>query len=132
MILKLNPDCIRDILLDIEATSTINTGWKYDSRTPSSRLSHYDRFEIAYQARYCAEANLISGFSIGGNSESVFASDLTPNGHEFLANIRNDTFFNKVKDIAKELCVESLPGLQQIALNAALVVIKSHFSTFLL
>ena len=129
MILKLNPDCIRDILLDIEAASTINTGWKYDSRTPSSRLSHYDRFEIAYQARYCMESGMISGFSIGGNSESVFATDLTPKGHEFLANIRNDTFFNKVKDIAKELCVESLPGLQQIALNAAMVVIKSHFTS---
>lgn len=129
--MKLNPDCIRDILLDIESTTTINTGWKYDSHHPSPRMSKYDKFEIAYQTRYCAEANLISGFSIGGDSESVFAFDLTPNGHEFLANIRNDTFFNKVKDIAKELCVESLPGLQQIALNAALVVIKSHFSTFL-
>ena len=72
---------------------------------------------------------MISGFSIGGNSESIFATDLTPKGHEFLANIRNDTFFNKVKDIAKELCVESLPGLQQIALNAAMVVIKSHFTS---
>lgn len=129
--MKLNPDCIRDILLDIEESTNINTGWKYNSRQPSKRLSKYDRFEITYQTRYCADANLICGFSVGGNSESVFATDLTPSGHEFLANIRSDTFFNKVKDIAKELCIESLPGFQQIALNAALVIIKSHFATSL-
>lgn len=125
--MKLNPDCIRDILLDIEATSTINTGWKYDSHTPSSRLSHYDRFEIAYQARYCMESGMISGLSIGGNSESVFATDLTPKGHEFLANIRNDTFFNKVKSIAAELGVNSLNDLTKIALNCSAILIKSHF-----
>lgn len=125
--MKLNPDCIRDILLEIEAATTINTGWKYDSRTPSSRLSHYDRFEIAYQARYCMESGMISGFSVGGNSESVFAADLTPKGHEFLANIRNDTFFNKVKSIAAELGVNSLNDLTKIALNCSTILIKTYF-----
>lgn len=126
--MKLNPDCIRDILLDIEDTSTINTSWKYDSHNPSIRLSCYDQFEIAYQARYCSESGMISGFSVGGNSESVFASDLTPTGHEFLANIRNDNFFNKIKNIANDLCIESLTGLHQIAMDAALMVIKSYFN----
>lgn len=126
--MKLNPDCIRDILLDIEETATINTSWKYDSRNPSIRLSSYDQFEIAYQARYCSESGMISGFSVGGNSESVFASDLTPTGHEFLANIRNDNFFNKIKNIANDLCIESLTGLHQIAMDAVLMVIKSYFN----
>ena len=35
--MKLNPDCIRDILIDIEDTTTINTAWKYDSHNPSKR-----------------------------------------------------------------------------------------------
>lgn len=126
--MKLNPDCIRDILLDIEENTTINTAWKYDSCNPSGRMSRYDKFEIAYQARYCADARLISGFSVGGNSDSVFAIDLTPDGHAFLANIRNDTFFNKVKDIAKELGLNSLNDLTQIAFNCAALLIKAHFN----
>lgn len=126
--MKLNPDCIRDILLDIEEVTTINTSWKYDSHNPSIRLSKYDQFEIAYQARYCSESGMISGFSVGGNSESVFAFDLTPTGHEFLANIRNDNFFGKVKEVCKTLGITSLNGMINVASNCALTVIKSHFN----
>ena len=32
--MKLNLDCIRDILLDIEDTTSINKSWKYDSKLP--------------------------------------------------------------------------------------------------
>ena len=53
--MKLNPDCMRDILIDIEDTTTINTAWKYDSHNPSKRLLNYNQFEIAYHARYCYE-----------------------------------------------------------------------------
>ena len=98
--MKLNPDCIRDVLMDIEENTTINTSWKYDSLNSPKRLLDYDRFEIAYHARYCYEANLIKGFSIGGNSETIYAMDLTPKGHEFLSNIRENKIWNGVKVIA--------------------------------
>lgn len=115
--MKLNPNCIRDILLDIEESTTINTGWKYSSRNPSKRLRCYDQFEIAYQARYCMEAGLISGFGIGGNSESVFAIDLTPAGHEFLSNIRPQSLWEKV---LSKGAGASIPVIIEIAKEVAL------------
>ena len=125
--MKLNLDCIRDILLDIEDATTINTGWKYDSHSPSPRLSHYDCFEIAYQTRYCMEANLISGFSVGGNSESVFATDLTPKGHEFIANIRENNIWNGVKSLSGKIGAASLDAITQIASNVITELIKAQF-----
>ena len=125
--MKLNPDCIRDILMDIEEISTINTSWKYDSLSPSQRLLNYDRFEVAYHARYCYEANLISGFSIGGNSESIYASDLTPKGHDFLSNIRENKIWNGVKAIAGKVGSSSLDGLIQISSNVVTELIKAQF-----
>ena len=125
--MKLNPDCIRDLLIDIEDTTTINTAWKYDSHNPSKRLLNYSQFEIAYHARYCYEANLIKDFSIGGNSESVFASDLTPKGHDFLSNIRENKIWNGVKIIAGKVGSSSLDALIQISTNVITELIKAQF-----
>ena len=125
--MKLNPDCIRDVLMDIEENTTINTSWKYDSLNSPKRLLDYDRFEIAYHARYCYEANLIKGFSIGGNSENIYAMDLTPKGHEFLSNIRENKIWNGVKVIAGKIGSSSLDALIQISSNVVTELIKAQF-----
>lgn len=125
--MKLNPDCIRDVLMDIEENTTINTSWKYDSLNSPKRLLDYDRFEIAYHARYCYEANLIKGFSIGGNSETIYAVDLTPKGHEFLSNIRENKIWNGVKVIAGKIGSSSLDALIQISSNVVTELIKAQF-----
>lgn len=41
--------------------------------------------------------------------------DLTPAGHEFLANIRQDTNWNKIKKRALKIGSLALPILQKIA-----------------
>ena len=61
-------------------------------------------------------------------SVQAIMMNIITKGHEFLANIRNDSFYNKVKDIGTELGVQSLKDLTQIALSAASLVIKSHFN----
>ena len=125
--MKLNPDCIRNVLMDIEENTTINTSWKYDSLNSPKRLLDYDRFEIAYHARYCYEANLKKGFSIGGNSETIYAMDLTPKGHEFLSNIRENKIWNGVKVIAGKIGSSSLDTLIQISSNVVTELIKAQF-----
>ena len=44
--MKLNPDCIRDILLDIESVSSISNAWVYDSDSPPDKLCNYSKEEI--------------------------------------------------------------------------------------
>ena len=126
--MKLNPDCIRDLLMSIEKVCSYERRWAYSKDSPLPELfPKYSHEEILYHLRYCANADLLNGTLFVGNGSFVKVGDLTPSGHEFLANIRNDTFFNKVKAIAAELGVNSLNDLTQIAINSAALIIKSHF-----
>lgn len=126
--MKLNPDCIRDILLDIESATAIDKPWIYDSESPSERLAIYDKKEIAYQARYCMNAGLISTFRIYGDSDTLSASDLTPDGHEFISNIRSEHNWKKTKSILKNIGSESLDTIKQVAIGVITSLIQSQFS----
>lgn len=125
--MKLNPDCVRDILLTIEQIPDVHHHWEFDRKTVPELFPNYTFDEIIYHIRQCELCGFLLYPSHSMGYEYYSVNDLTPAGHEFLANIRNDTFFNKVKDIAKELGVNSLNDITQIALNCALVLIKSHF-----
>lgn len=125
--MKLNPDCIRDILLAVEATSTASKAWVYDSASPPNGLSNYSKDEIVYHARQCSKSNLIDGFHLYGACDTISISDLTPDGHEFLANIREDTTWSKVKAVSEKIGSRSLDALTQIASNVITDLIKSHF-----
>lgn len=111
--LKLNPDCVRDILLTIEELSApFQTVAVPD---PSqARLSPYAKEEVQYHVLQCEAANLICGvkpFSKG----RFLVRDLTPKGHEFLANIREQSVWNKTKEAAASIGSFSLSALAQIA-----------------
>lgn len=77
--MKLNPDCIRDILLAVEAIC--DTGHYFDSRIDLDKIhGSYSVEEIAYHARQCDMAGMFYKFKRGidGGWEVV---DLTPKGH---------------------------------------------------
>lgn len=120
---RLNMNCIRDILLCIENLVTptklalfINIDltndidkFLFDDVTnihqplPHQKelLKKYTNEEIIYHLKYCVDANLIE-LSNNTTSSEIFVKDLTPNGHSFIENIRQDTIYNKVLSIAKE------------------------------
>lgn len=113
--MRLNPDCIRDILLATEE----NTGYREelqicrDEPLPK-QLQKYDFKTVAYHVNQCIMAGLIiEGTRFMGVEISI--ADLTPAGHEFLQNIRADTNWSKVKQKAKAVGSESLSVLSQIA-----------------
>lgn len=126
--MKLNPDCIRDILLVVEEIPDINHCWRFDEETIPELFPNYSFDEVMYHIRQCQLNNFFFQATINITGTSCVVSDLSPEGHEFLANIRNDSFYNKVKSIGAELGVQSLKDLTQIALSAASLIIKSHFN----
>ena len=113
--MRLNPDCIRDILLATEG----NTGYREELQLSRNeplpeQLQKYDFKTVAYHVNQCIMADLlVEGHRFVGVEISI--GDLTPAGHEFLANIRADTNWNKVKQKAKAIGSESLSVLAQIA-----------------
>lgn len=120
--MKLNPECIRDILLSVEDTVTANKAWTYYSDSPRGELSKYTSDEIVYHVRQCSLSDLIIGLKAYDGGDSLLVSDLSPMGHEFLANIRVATVWKKVlikgagaslsilAEIAKELAVKHFLG----------------------
>lgn len=113
--MKLNPDCVRDILLEIEATTDLS---HYQKFSPGSiteeRFSKYSEDELFYHMKQCELSGFLNGVSwdMSGGCSILY---LSPRGHQFLENIREDNNWNKTKKIAKNVGSSSLNVLTDIA-----------------
>ena len=123
--MKLNPDCVRDILLAVEEGCDIGRGVSIPGPN-YSRLQPYNESEVLYHVRQCD----LSGFLYQAKTDllgTYTIRDLTPAGHEFLANIRTDTIWSGVKDVAGKVGATSLNAIVQIASNVVAQMIKHQF-----
>ena len=109
--MRLNQDIIRSLLLEAEGEEPVD-------------LSPYSSEQITYHKVQLIEAQYVKGFIHSGLGNVIGAeiNDLTWEGHQFLANARNHTVWNQVKEqVAKHggsvglKVVEVLAG--QIALD---------------
>lgn len=114
--MKLNPDCIRDILFVIEELST--PSHYIDSKDIEKKLPAYTVDEVRYHIRQLQLSKLIllppNPYTLKGRCS---IKDLTPEGHKFIANIRQDTNWNKVKQISEKVGSNSIHVISTIASN---------------
>lgn len=115
--MRLNPNCIRDILFEIERFSEFYSIYEYDpdNLPVNSYLTKYSKNTVLYHIRQCD----LSGYLFNTNwsfFEYVGIEDLTPLGHEFLSNIRDESTWKKV--LAKGANA-SLPIIFEIAKQIA-------------
>lgn len=106
--MKLNADCIKDILISVEANTGYNIFLSYpDEHANCPNLDKYTAEEIMHHINQCEKSRLvdIQSRDLSGN---INISDLSPKGHEFLANIRKDTIWNKTKSISNKIGATSL------------------------
>lgn len=130
--MKLNPDCVRDILL------TIEDEMQYDDRTFSigenfyykfNRLKQYDWSEIRYHIIKCDEAGFITiSKSITTN---IWIKDILFRGHEFIANIKDDTNWSKAKKAVNKLGTMSLSVIESVAKGFGEGVTEASLNHFL-
>ena len=119
--MKLNPECLRGILLTVEENCTFSTSWSYQENSfDLEHLAEYDHKEIIYHIKQASQSGLIQGVQYFDNGRGVIINDLTPSGHEFLANIRTDTLWNK---LMAKFTGASLP----ILIEGAKEVAMKHF-----
>lgn len=142
--MKLNLDCVRSILLCVEDNTGLRTrcifvdsyrdsklatmGMKTQKQMDYQKelLEEYDIDELMYHVKYCIEADLIA--EVQGSSLYLRQiADLTPKGHNFLANIRDNSVWGGVKSVAAKIGSKSLDAVTQIASNVVAELIKSHF-----
>jgi len=118
--MKLNMDCIRDILITVEEHSDFYNQTEYKAEEPFETLSAYSHEEIIYHIRQCDNYGLIYEVHYYDGGAHADILDLTPSGHDFLANIRNSSVWKKVLSKAASA---SLPVLMEVAKETAM----SHF-----
>lgn len=115
--MKLNPDIIRGILLTVEENCDFDHVWEYQRDSfESVHLAERTHDEIIYHIRQCNQSGLITGVHYYDGGKDVIITDLTPEGHEFLNNIRNESIW---KDTMKKGAGASLPIIIELAKQIA-------------
>lgn len=124
--MKLNLDCMRDILLVIE-----QCGYQ---ETPSFQqivdsLPSYSRDDISYSCEKLYEAEFIDAVCknyMRGQCPIIKIKSITYSGHQFLDDIRNDNNWGKVKEIASSVGSTSINAISQIATSVISAAIHSN------
>lgn len=108
--MRLNHDCIRDILLYVEENITYDIESVDVENLISKFSSKYDKDTINYHIRQIGNASLVEKVFYSEDSPK-FISDLTWEGHEYIDNIRDPKVWTKLKASTKNLASVSLPLL---------------------
>ena len=125
--MKLNPDCTRAILLAVE--SVCNMNHYFDSNEDAGQISgEFTEEEIAYHARQCDLAGLFYQYAGRNNSLYFRVGDLSPAGHEFLANIRDDSIWKSVLEVSKKVGAKSVSAIAQVSKLFMAELIKHQIS----
>lgn len=127
--MKLNPDCIRDILLKVEEIQDVHHHWDFTAENIPILFPKYTFEEVIYHLRQCDKNGLLMETSCPQNYSYYIVGDLSPKGHEFLANVRENKIWEGVKSVAGKVGSTSLNALVQIATGVVTELIKSYFIT---
>lgn len=112
--MRLNHDCIRDILLYVEENITYDIESVDVENLISKFSSKYDKNTINYHIKQIGNASLVEEVFYSEDSPELI-SDLTWEGHEYVNNIRDSKVWAKLKDLTKNLASVSLSVLIQKA-----------------
>ena len=145
--MRLNYDCVRDVMLwaeeltapnryavyvDVDAMNTSSIFLRESDKPQPNEfqkklLEKYSNETLVYHIRYCLKAKFLEGNPY--DNRGITITDLTPEGHQFLADIRSNTIFNKTKEIGIKLGVESLHGIARIAEGVVTETIKTYLAS---
>ena len=142
--MKLNLDCVRQILLCVEENTGLRKSCFFiDSGLEESELmignsaisppdyqlkllKEFDNDSLIYHINYCVESGLLSANEPLGLYQ-IFIADLSPKGHDFIENIRDNKVWSGVKNIATKIGSKSLNSVIQIATNVITQLIRAQF-----
>lgn len=105
--MRLKPEVIKDVLLKIEEVVILDEELNFEGigiEDFCELLPKYSKAEIAYTCLKLDEGNLITfdHTASSGTLAEGYISGITYYGHEFLEQIRNETVWNKIKDLCKK------------------------------
>lgn len=125
--MKLNPDCVRDVLLYVENNTDLRHFVSISPLQIPDELSKYSADEVMYHIKQAELSSLLdvpSWYLDGG----CLIKYLLPEGHQFLSNIREDNNWNQTKNISKSVGSNSLDALKQIATGVITSLIQAKLN----
>lgn len=120
--MKLNPDCIREILFAVEAqTGFLKPTYAYDV----VELVDFPEEEVLYHINQCELYGFFTKVTHYVNQDyNSKIMDLSPKGHEFIQNIRSQSVWGKTKELAKSAGSFAIGILADTAIS----VVKARLS----
>lgn len=124
--MKLNQDCVRDLLLYLEENLTLNDHLSVENIS----LKNYSRDELLYTADKLYEAGYINCMrKIYDTTDLIILiSSITYEGHQFLDNIRDDKVFAKTKAILSKFKSVSIEVISETASKVITNIINQQFN----
>ena len=117
--MKRDMDLVRKILLKIEDEYRTTTLFNI-------QIEGYDMETVAYHCKIMHEAGLVSSFSAQYGDNIVWGlrvGSLTWNGNDYLDKVRDDSVWNKTKEVIKEkglpLVFETIKTISTAIITAA-------------
>lgn len=117
--MKLNYDCVRELLLTLEENLVMDDSLSFPSLTLKQvceKMPDFSRADIAYASTKLLEAEYIEANSIESDSKiiKIVYSCITYEGHQYLDSIRDSKLWSTVKKNAKALTFELVKKLAEI------------------
>ena len=112
--MKLNHDCVRDLLLYIEENSSYTDTIHLNSLT----LKEYLTDDILYTADKLIEAGFLDCIrlrSLGSSKPDIKVKSITFEGHKFLDNIRDNKVWSTTKSVLSKFTSTSIGIVSDIA-----------------
>ena len=123
--MRLDPDCVRDILLTAEENTGFRKHMMFRRSSTYPLLAKYEFGTVMYHLVQCKESGLFLPPSLG-DGHAFRIDGLSPDGHKFLENIRDEHVHNVVKDRLSKIGVFSLDVFKSIAASVASSIITQH------
>ena len=124
--MKLNLDCVRAVLLQIEM---LPFNEQIAFKNLCANLTEYTKDDVSYSCIKLKEAGYIEATITHSDTAQIVLriSDITFSGHQFLANIRENKIWNGTKAICEQIGSKSLDAVAAVATNIVTALIKQHF-----
>lgn len=127
--MTLELDCVRDVLLAVEA---LEFNQHLHIGTLHEQLSQYSEEQLTYTCLILKDGSYLDIETISPMAGSIMPgiksiNHLTYKGHEFLANIRDSKIWTGIKGVAGKVGSKSLDAVVQIASNVITALIKAQF-----
>lgn len=126
--MRLNPDCIRDILLYVEENINEQNKNIVVGNLINSISSKYDAYTIKYHIIQLNQADMFTHVTIADGNIPLRIMDLSWQGHQFLSNIRGETVWNHTKSVAGKVGSFSLDTLSKIATGVITQLISKQLT----